>query len=129
MKLRTLMLATAVLSFLFGLGFALMPAQTLTLYGVTTDAVGLILGRFFGSAMLGYAILTWFARGISDPQSRRAIVLALFLSSLLAAFVAIWGQLAGLFNAFGWIGVVVFPLFALAYGYFQFFKPDGGTVG
>jgi len=117
------MLATAILTFFFGLGFAVAPAQTLTLYGVTTDAVGLILGRFFGSAMLGYSILTWFARDVDDPHSRRAIVLALFLSSVLAAVVAIWGQLAGLFNSFGWIGVIVFPLFAIAYGYFQFIKP------
>jgi hypothetical protein len=123
MNLRILMTLTAVLSFLFGLGFAVVPAQTLTLYGVTTDAVGLILGRFFGSAMLGYAILTWFAKDVEDPRSRRAIVLALFLSSVLAAIVAVWGQLAGLFNNFGWIGVVMFPLFALAYGYFQFIKP------
>lgn len=123
MKLRLLMSISAVLCFFFGIGFTITPIQTLSLYGVTTDAIGLILARFFGSAMLGYAILTWFARNVDEGAEKRAIVLALFLSSVLAAIVAIWAQIAGYFNAFGWIGVVLFPLFALSYGYFYFFKP------
>jgi hypothetical protein len=123
MNLRNLMTISAILCFFFGIGFAITPIQTLSLYGVTTDEIGLILARFFGSAMLGYAILTWFARGVDEGPGKRAIVLALFLSSVLAAIVAIWAQLAGYFSAFGWIGVVLFPLFALGYGYFFFVKP------
>jgi hypothetical protein len=35
------------------------------------------------------------------------------------------GQLSGAVNALGWSTVVIYALFTLGYGYFQFMKPGG----
>lgn len=123
MKLGTLMLLTAIVGVVYGLGFLLLPAQTLQFYGVSTNAAGLFLARFFGGSTVGFAILTWSARHGEDGRTQQPITLALFVSFAIGSVLAIWAQLTGLMNALGWIGVVLFPLFALGYGYFQFMHP------
>ena len=123
MKLSTVFTVNAVVALLFSLGFLLAPAATLARYGVTTDDVGIQVTRWFGAAVLGYAVLTWSARNSEESAARRAIVLALFLSFAIGLIVSVVNQLSGLANALGWSTVAIYLLFTLGYGYFQFAKP------
>ncbi len=120
MNLKTLMLITAVVGIVYGLGFLVAPVMTLSFYGVSTDAAGAYLARFFGATLVSFALVIWSLRSVSEPDAVRLIVWALFVSFALGSVLALWGQLTGLMNAFGWIGVVLFPLIMLGYAYFLF---------
>ena len=122
MKFSTFMVIYALVSAVFGLGFVLMPGQLLPIYGVEPDAALRLIGQFFGAALLSLAILSWLVRNLSDSETRRAIILALFVGEALGFILALIGQLNGIFNVMGWSVVAVYLLFALGLAYFQFSK-------
>jgi uncharacterized membrane protein len=117
------MVIYAIVSAAFGLGFVLMPGQILPIYGVEPDAALRLIGQFFGAVLISLALLTWLVRNLSDSDTRRAIVLALFVGETIGFILALLGQLKGVFNALGWSVVVVYLFFALGLAYFQFSKP------
>jgi len=126
MKLSTVMVANAVVAFLFGLSLILAPAQLLSLYGMTMDAAGILVARLFGASLIGYGLLTWLARNLVDDEVRRTIVTALFGGFAVGFVVSLIGQLSGVANALGWSTVALYGLFTAAYGYFRFIKPSAG---
>jgi len=124
MKLSTLMVINAIVAFLFGLSFVFVAGTLLSFYGITLSPGGLVVARLFGAALLGYAVLTWFARKAEESEARRAIVLALFIGDAVGFIMALLGQLSGAVNALGWSTVAIYLLLALGFGYFQFVKPS-----
>ena len=126
MKLNALMVVNAIVAGLFGIGFVLVPAQLLSQYGITTDAPFDLVGRLFGAALIGFAVLTWSARNASDSDARRAILLALFVADVIGFVVALIGQLGGVVNTLGWSTVAIYLLLAMGFGYFRFAKQPAG---
>jgi len=124
MKLSTLMVINAIVAFLFGLAFVFVAGTLMSFYGITLSPGGLVVARLFGAALLGYAVLTWFARKAGESEARRAIVLALFIGDAVGFIMALLGQLSGAVNALGWSTVAIYLLLALGFGYFQFVKPS-----
>ena len=124
MKLNTLFMFNFIVAILFGLGFTLMPATMADLYGAELTPAGLYIGQLFGLSLIGFAVLSWLARGLTDPAGRQAIVTALFISELIGLVVSIINQLAGVVNALGWSTVVLYGLLALGFGYFRFVKTE-----
>ncbi len=120
--MKLLLIINAIFALLFGLGFLLAPESLLSAYGATTDAELVQMARFFGSAMLGYAVPTWFARKTEESEARRAIILSLILSFAVGFVVALQGQLSGVVSTLGWFTVALYLFFVLGYGYFQFVK-------
>ena len=128
MKLGTLMLVTAIVAGLFGIGFVLAPAQVLAPYGVEANAQMEQLGGLFGATLILLAVLTWSARNAPDSPARQAIVLGIFVGEAIGFVVSLMGQLEGVMNALGWSTVAIYAFFTLAYGYFQFLaKPEPPT--
>jgi hypothetical protein len=125
MKLGTFLAIAAVIAFVFGLAFILVPVQTMAMYGVKLDESGLWLGRFLGSAFLGIAVVSWFARNAAQNGAMRAIVLGFFVLSITGLIVAVLDGLSGSGNALVWSTVVIYLFLALGFGYFQFIKPAG----
>ncbi len=125
MKLGTFMAIAAVIAFVFGLAFILVPVQTMAMYGVTLDESGQWLGRFLGSAYIGIAVVGWFARNAAQNGALRAIVLGFFFLSITGLIVAVLDGLYGSGNALVWSTVVIYLFLALGFGYFQFTKPAG----
>ena len=124
MKLSVLMTINALVAVVFGLAFVILPGQTASLYGVTADAQFRYLAQLFGSALVGFAILTWSARAAPASDARKAIVLALLVSDGLGFILALIGQLGGVVTAIGWSTVAIYLLLALGFGYFQFMAPS-----
>ncbi len=125
MKLGTFMAIAAVIAFVFGLAFILVPVQTMAMYGVTLDESGLWLGRFLGSAFIGIAVVSWFARNAAQNGALRAIVLGFFVLSITGLIVAVLDGLYGSGNNLVWSTVVIYLFLTLGFGYFQFTKPAG----
>jgi len=125
MKLNTFLAIGAVLAVIYGLGFLLVPAQTIGLYGITLDVNGLFVARYLGSAFLGVAVLTWMARSLTSQEALRPIILGDFVISLTGLFVAVWDAFAGAGNALSWATVVIYLFLSLGFGYFQFVASPG----
>lgn len=124
MTLSSLLTINSVVALLFGFGFVLAPETLMSFYGATLNDAGILIGRLFGAALIGYASLAWFARNAENSGARRAIVLAYFVGFAIGFGVSLSGQLSGVLNALGWSTVVIYLLFTLGYGYFQFSKPS-----
>jgi hypothetical protein len=122
MKPNTFLAIAAVVAFLFGLSFILMPVQTMSMYGVTLDITGQFLGRYLGSAFLGVAVLNWFGRNSKDNEAYRAILLGDFVLALTGFVVALFDVFTGVGNALVWSTVVIYLLLGAGFGYFYFKK-------
>ena len=120
--LQRLLAIAAIVAFLFGLSFILIPVQTMAMYGVTLDISGQFLGRYLGSAFLGVAVLTWFARNSKEGEAFRAILLGDFVLALTGFVVALFDAFTGIGNALVWSTVVIYLLLGAGFGYFYFKK-------
>ena len=123
MKRGTFMAIAAVIAFVFGLAFILVPGQTMSAYGVTLDAAGQFVARYLGSAFLGVAVLTWFGRKATQGDALRAIVLGAFVLSVTGLVVAVLDGIYGSGNALVWSTVAIYLFLTVGFGYFQFAKP------
>ncbi len=122
MSRNLFMSIAAIVAFLFGLAFLLMPVQTMSMYGVDLDISGQFLGRYLGSAFLGIAILTWFSRDSDESKALRAILLGGFILTLTGLVVGVFDATTGIGNSMVWSTVVIYLLLAAGYGYFYFVK-------
>jgi ABC-type transport system involved in multi-copper enzyme maturation permease subunit len=126
MSLRNLLTVAAIIAFVFGLGFVLIPAQLSSLYNVALNPGGSFIGQLFGAALIGFAVLNWFARGVKDSQALQAILLANLIGDGVGFVLALIGQVTGVtgVNQLGWSTVAIYLLLTLGFAYFQFMKPS-----
>jgi hypothetical protein len=120
MKLNTLMILTAIVAFIFGLGFILAPLQSMSLYGNTLEGAGIFIARYFGAALLGYAFLAWFTRNTAS----KGLMAGFFAAMVLGFAVALYDAIAGTHNGLVWLNVVIYLLLAIGFGYFSFIKKE-----
>ena len=122
MKLSTVMIINTVVAVVFGIAFVIVPAQLVSLYGVTADPALKYMGQLFGAALLALALVTWSARNAPDSDARNAIALGLFVGYAIGFIVALIGQLNNVVNALGWLNVVIYLALTFGFGYYQFTK-------
>ena len=123
MKLSTVAGITAVVNVVFGLTTLLIPAQFLSLYGVSDlPEPGLLMTRFFGSALVGIGALNWFAREDlgrgGAPGAERGIIVGNIVGPGIGLILALWGVLGGILNPFGWTAVGVNLVLVAGWAYF-----------
>ncbi len=125
MTLRNFLTVASIVAFVFGLGFVLVTMPLVALYSVTLNAGGVFVGQLFGAALLGFGVLNWFARPVTDSKAVQAVVLANLVADAVGFVLALLGQLTqvGGVNQLGWSTVVIYLLLALSFAYFQFVKP------
>ena len=122
MKFKTLLTINSTLAFVTGIACVLMPAQLLASYNVSLAPMGLVIYQFWGTALIGLGLLTWFARSVRESALQRKFALALFMTNGLSCIMAVRGQFAGA-STFGWSTVALFFLLALGFGAFMLIKP------
>jgi hypothetical protein len=123
MKLRNLFLLGTVVAFIFALGFLLGPTTILPMFGLTAGKSEVLLTQVFGAALIGFGVLSWFARDFTDLKARDGAVISLFLFNVVAFVVTLLGVLSGAMKSGGWVAAIIFLVFAAGYGYFQFVSP------
>jgi hypothetical protein len=123
MKLKHLFTVNAIISSVFGLSLLLMPTKLFMMYGQQLDTVGATTARMWGSAIFGYALLTWFSRNVADSEARRVVVLSLFLYFTIGFFASVYNQLIVPQPPVAWSTPVIYLLLAIGYAYFHFKKP------
>jgi hypothetical protein len=124
MRLGTLLRLAGLLALAFGLAFLFAPVRVLMLYGIAPEATVILMARFFGAALLQLGLVLFMIRDVSDPVTRRGVVLGSFLGSLAGFVVALTAQFWGLVNSFGWSTVAIYGVLLLGYGSFVFGRPQ-----
>ena len=124
MKIKTMMIITAVITALFGLAFVIIPRLLLELYGNSPEAIEntRFTGQLFGTALITLALINWLLRNTEDILARNAIALAFCLGSAAGFVVSLIAQIEGLVNSLGWSTVVIYFLLMVGFGYFRFVK-------
>lgn len=126
MKLSNLLVVAAALGAVFGVAFVVASGPLLSIYGITLDKAGTLVAQLFGAALISLATLNWFARNVTDPAARQAVVLGNLAGDAVGFVVILLGQLAGIANALGWSNVAIYLLLALGFAYVQFMEPRRG---
>ena len=120
--MNTLFTVTLIVELVFALGFMAVPATLFGTFGVTPDAFGVSLARMFGSALLAFVTLVYYARISESPDLQKAAIRSLFVYWLLSSVFLIMAQFGGLFNSMGWSTIVLHLGFTIWYGVYAFKK-------
>jgi hypothetical protein len=118
MTIRMFLTILAVLSFLFGIGFALVPGSVLATYGIEHSPALKLVGRLFGGALLTLGVILWLARDFLDEAAIRAVLAGTLIGSSVNLVVAFKGILFGTTNALGWSTVLIYLFAVVGSGYF-----------
>ena len=108
-----------------GYGIALLVAAgpILDLYGITPNPEGVYMARWFGLGLLASGLITWLARDAAATEGGQAIARALSVTYGIGVVLALWGTLAGPFNALGWIAVALNLLLGSGFAYLGLTRP------
>lgn len=117
MTFRALLVIKAAVCLVFGLYLLLAPASLLSLLGGSLSGAGLFTAREYGAAMIGTMLLTWFGRGVQEPEARGAILLDLLVYDAIGVVITVGVVLAGVLNALGWGIVLVYGFFTAGAAY------------
>jgi hypothetical protein len=124
MTVKLYLTITAIVAVLYGLGFVLIPASLIPLYGGPTEPHVILEAQFFGSALLALAVITWFAKDFRDWDAVRGVVLGIVVATVVGGLLSIWATIMGVLNAFGWSSVIVYVLLLLGALYFLWTGPQ-----
>jgi hypothetical protein len=116
MTIRMFFTILAVLSFLFGICFALAPGSVLANYGIEHSPALKLVGRLLGGALLTLGVILWLARDFLDETAIRAVLAGTFIGSSVNLIVALKGTLLGTTNALGWSTVLIYLFAAVGSG-------------
>lgn len=124
--MKTLLIIFAVFVAVFGLGFFLVPAQVISIYG--GDIQDEFAWRYFGASLLGIAVVNFFARNAPrDSEALRGVLYGDVVGSAASLVVGILVQLSETPLPSVWFNVAVNGIFMLAFGYFAFVKRPGAA--
>jgi hypothetical protein len=123
MPMRTVLTLNSIVAMPFGLLFTLVPGLILSsVYGAQLNATGAVLARMLGGEFLCFGVITWLARD-KGLEAQLLLALGCLIGFSVGAVVLLWGQLAGVFNVLGWLMVVTYAFFAVAYGVLWWNRP------
>ena len=115
MNLRRLFTINIFIALFFGVSCAFFPRFVFWLYGLQPEVESIWATRLVGGSILGFATLMWFGMRSASAQVQRAIALALLIQDAIGCAASLEFQLRGRANAFGWFGLAVYGVMALAY--------------
>lgn len=122
MTYRNFLTIASILSFIFGLGFMLMPSQLVSFYNLELTPPGSFIAQLYGVTLFSFGVLNWLARGFSDKMAQQAVLTANLVGGALGFIFSLIGQLGGVpeVNALGWSTVLIYLLLALGFAYLRF---------
>jgi hypothetical protein len=116
--MNTLFLVYLIVEAIFGIGFIFAPGLLLDPMGVTLDETSTTFARLFGSALLSFPVLLFFARKSASAEFKRGVVYCIFIYLLASTVILLITQLKGQMNAMGWSIVILHLVFILWFGYY-----------
>lgn len=125
MSYKMMFTLNAIVALVFGAVFLLMPETILNYFEAEAYVATILVGRFFGSAMISLGLLLWFTKDMPDEAVQKWMAISMFASAVLGLIVTILDIASekNIMRANGWIAIVVYLLFALGYGFLLYLKP------
>lgn len=123
MKLRSLMIIKAIVCIVLGIPILLVPELFYSIFGLALTPAGTFTAREYGASLIGNFLLTWFARDVQDPLSRKAILLGMTFYNAIGFIATLVVVFSGVANFFGWGPVVLYLFFTVGFGYFLLKTP------
>ncbi|MFO7945116.1 MAG: hypothetical protein R6U51_12535 [Anaerolineales bacterium] len=127
MKYKTMTLITCAVLVLSGFAVLFFPSRVVSLYDVGLSEGGSVLARSFGASYLSLAVLAWHAKDTQDETARRVVSISLAVCFGLGSVIFIIAQLQHVFNALGWIDVILNG--SLFLGHLYFVLRPGFNIG
>ena len=115
MTLRMVATVAALTSLVFGAGGLALPQAMAATFGADLDPTGIALARLASASYIGFAVLAWLARDLTDPGAWRAVAGANGVSWALSAVVLTVAIVSGLADARAWALVALQVVFTLAW--------------
>ena len=125
MNLKNLFRVSGVLLLLSGIVWTVSPASTPGSLGIELDAYSLYYIQQMGAATAALALLLLLVSGMAPSPARQAAATAIFVQQALSGIVNLFAVLGGVVpGAAGWFAVIFNLIFALAFAYFRFIRPE-----
>jgi hypothetical protein len=119
---NALFLVAMIVEGVFALGFIAVPGPMLEPFGVVLDEKAAVFARLFGSALLTFPVLLWYARRSPDRGFKIGTARGLFAYYLASTPILLLAQTAGLMNPGGWSIVALHGVFLLGFGFWAFHR-------
>lgn len=114
--LKTVFLVHAVVGFIFGLGYLVIPATVSDWFNMPlTDEASL---RLIGAAILGFSATSAVGYMAHNWNEVKIVVQGEFVWTGLAAVLSLWNVLDSTWPATGWLIFGLMALFFVAFGYY-----------
>ena len=121
MRTTVLLMVTAVIYGLYGLGFLIIPHTVVTLYGGDVDPVGTYITRLYASLLIGVAIVCWQIREAERDEAFKAFLLGMAVDITIATVLAAINQFTSeTIRFYGWTTVIIQGMLASGFAYARF---------
>lgn len=122
MKAKFILVVSAVVLLVFGLSFIVNAQWTLELFEIVVEPGGILVTQLLGAGFVGFAVLNWMARNVTVHEDAYPILMANLFMNVIGFVVALLQKLDGLGNAWCWLPIALYLLFAVAFGYCVFVR-------
>jgi hypothetical protein len=107
MTAKTFLTISSIFAILYGLSFLLAPGQSIATFGSEPEPHLVFVVRSLGSVLLAFGALQWLSKDFRDWEVIRAVLIAVVVLNLLNLLLNLWGMTQGLFNAMGWLNIIL----------------------
>ena len=115
MSQKTVFILATIVAGFFALACLLIPATMLSWYGEESNIALVLMTRFYGAALLAIALITFNLKNSEFNPEVKSVVFALLIFNAVGAIVALWDQITNNTNSLGWLNVIIFLFFTIAY--------------
>jgi hypothetical protein len=122
MKLKHLLLITAVIYLINGITAVVYPSLQLSVYNFFSDKGVKYMAQWAGLGSVVVGLLALSAMKITDHSAQRLVILTLLIYFAVAALLSIAGSIPGTIGSAGWVLTAFNILFLIGYSYFLFKK-------
>ena len=123
MSYRIMFVITALVAFLLGLAFLIVPSIAIKQFGVDDYASTRMVTQFYGTAMLALGLVLWFAGSVTDEAAQRGMGIGVLVGAAAGLIVTILSTVGGTLRALGWVAMLLYVLIGLGFAYLIFLKP------
>ena len=117
-------IVVAIITVLFGLALLFIPDVLMSWYGATIEGeVGRLLGRVFGAAMIGLAIIYFMARDLAAGMPLTGLLWAGLVVNALHLILSVMATTGGTLSALGWGQALLHLVLGAGFAYLLFVKP------
>jgi hypothetical protein len=121
---KNMTMVQALILLIYGIGFILIPGDTLDFYDVSLSNDGEFITKLLGAAFISTGIIVWAIRDLEFSDLRKNISIGLIIGTGLGALLSLIDIFDDNTNAnnLEWLNVLLYGAFTVGYAYFTFIE-------